>query len=364
MRLHKKKEGGNAAMKHYIGCDAHKKYSVFVTVNEHGQSGSVERVEHDRQLYRKYLTYLPPASPIAIESVGNWYWMIEEMEKAGHRPILVNPKKAKLLMGQINKTDKLDARGLAMLNLNGSLPAVWIPPAELRDQRELVRMRMSFVAIRTKLKNRIQATLGKYALTIEVSDVFGKQGRLLLKEVLKELPPETQRSMEEHLKLLDQVSQQIEEIEKRVQQIVALTPQMQLLKTLPGVGNILAITIALEIGEVSRFPDAMHLASYAGTVPRINSSGGKTYYGKVRTDINHYLKWAYVEAASGIAAQAKRLEGRHVVTLLRRIQEHKGHPKAIVAVARHLAEASYCMLKNSSPYQEPGKKRTVSTSRG
>jgi transposase len=351
-------------MKHYIGCDAHKKYSVFVTINEKGQSSSAERVEHDRELYRKYLGCLPPGSPIAIESVGNWYWMIDEMEKAGHSPVLVNPKKAKLLMGNINKTDKLDARGLALLNLHGSLPAVWIPPAELRDQRELVRMRMSFVAIRTRLKNRIQATLAKYALNIDASDTFGQKGRVLLEQAIQELPPETRCSMAEHLELLDQVNQQIKKTETRILQIVALTPQMQLLKTLPGVGNILAITIALEIGDINRFPDAMHLASYCGTVPRVNSSGGKTYYGQVRKDINHYLKWAFVEAASGIAAKAKHLEGRHVVTLLNRIQSHKGHPKAIVAVARHLAEASYCMLKKDSPYQEPGTRRTVSTSQG
>jgi len=113
-------------MKHYIGSDAHKKYSVFVTMSESGKASSPERVEHDRELYRKYLHCLPAASPIAIESVGNWYWMIEEMEKAGHKPILVNPRKAKLLLGNYNKTDKLDAKGLALLNLNGSLPAVWI----------------------------------------------------------------------------------------------------------------------------------------------------------------------------------------------------------------------------------------------
>jgi transposase len=351
-------------MNNYIGCDAHKKYSVFVTINESGQCSSAERVGHERELYRKYLTCLPPESPIAIESVGNWYWMIDEMERAGHQPILVNPKKAKLLMGHINKTDKLDARGLAMLNLHGTLPAVWIPPAELRDQRELVRMRMSFVSIRTKLKNRIQATLAKYALSIDASDIFGKKGRVLLNQAIQALPPETLLSMQEHLKLLDQVSLQISQIEIRIREIVELTPQMLLLKSLPGVGNILAITIALEIGDISRFPDAMHLASYCGTVPRINSSGGKTYYGQVRTDINHYLKWAFVEAASGIAAQAKHLEGRHVVVLLNRIQSHKGHSKAIVAVARHLAEASYCMLRKGSPYQEPGTMRTVSTSQG
>lgn len=352
-------------MKYYIGCDAHKKYSVFSIVNESGKAAAPERIEHDKELYRKYLKCLPPGSPIAIESVGNWYWMIEAMEQAGHQPILVNPRKAKLLMGQINKTDKLDARGLAMLNLNGSLPEVWIPPAELRDQRELSRMRMSMVGVRTQFKNRIHATLAKYAIVIEeVSDIFGKRGRLLLNQAIKELPPETRNSVEEQLKLLDQVSGQIEQIEGHIREVVKETPTMQIIKSLPGVGDILAIVIALEIGNVERFASAEHLASYSGTVPRVSSSGGKTHYGRVRQDVNHYLKWAYIEAANCIALQQDRNTGRHVVELLKRIQKQKGYPKAAVAVGRHLAEATYCMLKRNEPYHEPNLKKTVLSSQG
>jgi transposase len=352
-------------MNYYTGCDAHKKYSVFVTINEGGNVGKFERVEHDKELYRKYLNYLPTGSRIAIESVGNWYWMIEEMEKAGHQPVLVHPGKAKLLMGHINKTDKLDAKGLALLNLNGSLPAVWIPPAELRDQRELSRMRMAMVQVRTKFKNRIQSTLAKYAITLdeEVSDVFGKKGRLLLSEAIKELPPETRLSMEQELKLLDYVMSQIAQIEERIHKVVAMTPEMKLLKTLPGIGDILAIIIALEIGDIDRFPTAEKLASYAGTVPRVSSSGGKTYYGRVRPDVNHYLKWAFIEAANCISLHHKRMEGRHVVALLRKM-EKKGHPKAMSALARHLAEAAYIMLKNKAPYHEPRKYKAVSSSQG
>lgn len=352
-------------MKYYIGDDAHKKYSVFRTVDEKGNVGSPERVTHDKELYRKYLSTLPPCSPIAIESVGNWYWMIEAMEKAGHKPILVNPAKAKLLMGNINKTDKLDAKGLAILNLNGSLPAVWIPPAELRDQRELSRMRMSFVEVRTKYKNRIHATLAKYAIVIDsVSDLFGKQGRILLEGAIRELPPETRKSVEEQLILLDQVSGQIEQIEKHIREVVEMTPMMQLIKTLPGVGDLLAIVIALEIGTVERFASAQHLASYSGTVPRVSSSGGKTHHGQVRTDVNHYLKWAFIEAASCINLQQHKIQGRHVMELLTRVQKQRGYPKAAVAVGRHLAEATYCMLKHNEPYHEPNLKRTVLSSQG
>jgi transposase len=151
----------------YAGCDAHKHYSVFAFHGEKGPLGRPVRVEHDRESFRRFLRGLPEKTPIAVETIGFWYWLIDAMEEAGHNPILTNAGKAKARMGQTNKTDKLDAGGLAMLLKNGTLPGVWIPPKELRDQRELPRMRMALVRMRTTLKNRILATLANYSIEIE-----------------------------------------------------------------------------------------------------------------------------------------------------------------------------------------------------
>ncbi len=124
-------------------------------------------------------------SPVAVETIGNWYWIVDEIEAAGCVPKLVHARKAKLMMGEINKTDKLDARGFNRLQRAGTLPTVWIPPGELRDQRDLPRTRMVLVRQRTQLKNRIHATLAKYALhDLEVSDLFGVRGRALLRQRL------------------------------------------------------------------------------------------------------------------------------------------------------------------------------------
>jgi transposase len=307
------------------------------------------------------LKSLPPGSQIAVESVGNWYWLIDEMEDAGHMPALVHPAKAKLMMGQVNKTDKLDARGLAILARNGTLPEVWNPPGELRDQRELPRMRMAMSQVRTKFKNRIHSALAKYGIVLdEASDLFIGKGRKLLEKSLDELPPETRLSVQEQLRLLDQVKQFIKTTEKRISAVIKINPTMQLLQTIPGVGPILSIVIALEVGNIDRFARAEKLASYAGKVPRVNSSGGKTYYGKVRPDVNRYLKWAFTEAANAIVLQQKRRPDSHVVRLYQRVYKHKGHTKAITAVGRHLAEATYWMLKNNEPYREPQRKRLVS----
>ena len=119
------------------------------------------------------------------------------------------------------------------------------------------------------------------------------------------------------------------------------TPDIQLLMTLPGVGFILAVVIGLEVGAVGRFARAEKLAAYAGTTPRVHAGGGKTRFGPLRPDVNRYLKWAFIEAANAICIHRPRRPRRHVSRLYERIARRKGHSKAIGAVARHLAEATY-----------------------
>ncbi|MFQ5794423.1 MAG: IS110 family transposase [Candidatus Bipolaricaulia bacterium] len=268
-----------------------------------------------------------------------------------------------MMMGAINKTDKLDARGINQLQRSGTLPTVWIPPAEIRDARDLPRTRMVLTRERTRLKNRIHATLAKYALTIrEVSDIFGVRGRVLLAERIEQLPPQTQYATERLLEQLRAVDQQIQAFEERMEAVFhqTPTPQIKWVMSLPGVGFILGVVIISEVGDVDRFPSAGHLASYAGTTPRVHASGGKVRHGRVRQDVNRYLKWAYVETANAVCRHRNRpgWRQRHVSQLYERIKRRKGHLKAIGAVSRHLAEATYWMLKKEEGYRDPMKTRT------
>jgi transposase len=168
----------------YIAFDAHKRYTLASVTRPDGRLVREQRLAHERGAFQQFLARCEPGSPVALEPVGNWYWIVDEIEGAGCIPKLVHARKAKLMMGQINKTDKLDARGLNTLQRNGTLPTVWIPPGELRDQRELPRTRMALVRQRTQLKNRLHATLAKYALhDLEVTDLFGVRGRQLLRQL-------------------------------------------------------------------------------------------------------------------------------------------------------------------------------------
>jgi len=347
-------------MKEYIALDCHKHYSL--AEREEVASGRVvhSRIEHRRGAIREFLADAEPGTVVALEATGNWYWIVQEIEEAKLKAALVHPRKAKLMSGMINKTDKLDVHGFNVLQRNQTLPTVWIPPGELRDQRELTRTRMVLSRQRTRLKNRLHATLSKYALVgCEYSDRFGKAARQELERLLGELPEQTCWSSQLLLEQLDFVTSQLDRHEERLEQILKISPSMQLLRSLPGVGLILSAVMALEIGDVSRFASAQRLASYCGTTPRVSASGGKIRWGKVRDDVNRYLKWALVEAANVVVLNQRRWRSRHVVLLYERLKERKGHAKAIGAVARHLAESAWHVLSRGQKYRDPAMARVA-----
>ena len=344
-------------MSHYrVGCDAHRRYSQFAILDQDGQLQHQARVDHEPGAIHAFLENLPEGTPVALETVGNWYWIADEIEAAGCVALLTHAAKAKVMMGNVNKTDQLDAKGLAKLLHLDSLPTVWLPPGEIRDERELHRTRMALSKLRTALKNRIHATLAKYGITTaEHSDIFVGAGKVWLETALSRLPPETGRCVAQELEALDSLQGQIAQLEQRIRDRIALTPSVQLLKTLPGIGDILAIVIEREIGSIDRFDTSGRLTSYAGVVPTVHASGGKTRFGHMRKSSNQYLKWAFIEAANVVVRHRHHpaWKTKYVCRVYDQVCQRKGHAVAVGAVARHLAEAAFWILKRQQPYRPP-----------
>jgi transposase len=346
----------------YIAFDSHKRYTLASVEEMKDGRISEKRIEHSRGNIREFLDRFDPGSAVAVETVGNWYWIVDEIEAAGMLPKLVHSRKAKMMLAMVNKTDRLDARGLNRLQRTGTLPTVWIPPGELRDKRELFRTRMVFSNQCTRLKNRIHATLSKYGLSIETaSDAFGKRGRKELLEHFQALPSHTNFAAHQLLEQIEVLKEQIHRFELRMRDVFGPTKDLRLVTSSPGIGFILGVVILSEVGDIERFPSVEHFASYAGTTPRVHASGGKVRYGQLRSDVNRYLKWAFVEAANTICSNRHRQPYRHVSRIYERIRDRKGHQKAIGSVARHLAEATYWILKKKEPYREPSKRLVSST---
>lgn len=337
-----------------IAFDSHKRYTHCCVQDAGGKIIAEARIPHERGSITGYLKRFTPGSSVAVETIGNWYWIVDEIEAAGMIPLLTHARKAKVMMGCVNKTDRLDARGLCRLQQAGTLPTVWIPSGALRDKRDLPRTRMFFVSQRVCLKNRVHATLAKYGVDVrDVSDIFGKKGRLALDGRLKLMPEHSRFMAQIELGRIDDLENQISVIDSKMREEFEETEDIRLLRTIPGIGFIFGVVISLEVGDIGRFGGADRLASYAGTTPKVHSSGGKTRYGSLRSDVNRYLKWSYCEAANVICMNRRSKPHLHVSKLYERIRARKGHQKAIGAVARHLAEATYWVLTKKEVYKEP-----------
>jgi len=241
-------------MKKYIGCDMHKKYSVFVTMDEHGHLSEPRKVANDSLELDSYLKTVEEATPVAVEASGSWYWFVDWLEQAGLDVRLVNPLEAKKRMAGRHKTDPRDAAGLAMLLRNGTLPEVWIPPAERRDLRGLLRTRLALRRHTTILKNRVHGAVRRYGQWEpgEAKNLFAGKGRVQLSVYVGALPPETRIATRHEWQLIDEVEQHIQELEKRIRLGIGQLGYVRLLRSLPGVGEILSAAIYLEIGEVHR----------------------------------------------------------------------------------------------------------------
>jgi len=350
-----------------VGCDLHKKYAVFVAMDERGKASPAVTVPCDSLELSSHLHRYPPGTPMAVEASGSWYWFIDLVEAAELDARLVHPLEAKKRMGGRNKNDRLDAKGLAMLLLNGTLPEVWIPPAPLRDLRGLVRSRLALRRHTTTLKNRIHGALRRYGQYEpgEAKDLFQGKGRVQLSVYVGALPPETRLATRHEWELVDEAERHIEELEKRIHLGIGQLGYVRLLKSLPGVGDILSAAIYLEVGAVDRFPVAARLASYSGLTPTVHESGGKRRMGPTSRQANIYLKWAFVEAANCIVRHKHRYADRHVVHLYDRLRaKGKNHSQAAVAMARHLAEATWWILTKKQPYREPAPATMSSSENG
>ncbi|MEJ1933071.1 IS110 family transposase [Nostoc sp. NIES-2111] len=351
----------------YIGCDAHRKFSVFVRVDGQGRASAPERVEHEHEAMRDYLGRLPAGSEIALEASGSWYWLVDVMEESGLSVHLANPLEAKRRMRGRNKTDALDAMGLAYLLKDGRLPEVWIPASSLLDLRGLMRTRLGLRQTQTSVKSRISSAINRYGLkqNLEMAgDLYAGKGRLQLALMIQQLPPSTRLATQAEWDWVDQCEKHIQKLEDSICRQLHEDVNTKLLKSIPGVGRILSATILLEVGQAERFPSAGHLASYAGLVPRVFASGGKTRHGSTPQDCNHYLKWAFIEAANCTVWNSRKYKDHHVGQLYAKVRSRSNHGKAAVAVARHLAEASWHILSKQQLYREPAPLAVSSSANG
>ena len=285
-----------------------------------------------------------------IESMTGARIVHDTLEQQGWSVEIADAQKVKGLAPLACKTDKIDSKVLAVLSHRDLVPAIWLPDPSVREERELARFRLHLVKHKSALKCRIHSTLINFGKPCPVTDLFGLEGRRLLQRL--QVPEPWRGNITASIELIDDLERQIAEINRRLKEGHAEHPYVPLLLTVPGIGWVLAFTIAAEIGEIERFPSPEKLAGYTGLCPRVNQSGEKDRRGPLTKHGPTYLRWALLEAtmhALRHPAYAERYQRTK-----RRLGKQRGAKVAQVDLARRLAHSIWHMLSRKEKFAPRG----------
>lgn len=367
------------------GVDVHKK-TVVACLMISGQGGRVNRQIRTYGTTTGELLLLMDwlqsegCTHVAMESTGVYWKPLYNILEGSFDLLVVNAHHLKTVPGR--KTDVRDAEWIADLLRHGLLRASFIPPAPQRELRDLTRHRTTLVMDRARIVNRIQKVLedANIKLGDVVSDITGVSARSMLEALiagvsdshelaglargrLKAKHEQLVKALQgrftahhafllaEHLGHLDYLDESIERVTAEIEaRLAEQNADVELLDTIPGINERTASLLLAEIGaDMSRFPSARHLASWAGICPGNNESAGKRYSGQTRK-ANKWLRQALMEAAHG----AVRTKDCYLSAQYRRLAGRRGKKRALVAVAHSILTIVYYVLKRQQPYRELG----------
>ncbi len=277
-----------------------------------------------------------------MEAVGNSQWFEGMLAELGHELWIGDAARIRRLVVRQQKTDRRDARHILDLLLDGRFPRLWVPSAEMRDVRQLLRHRQKLVELRTQVKNQLQHLALNQGVRRK-RRLWSLAGRAVLEQL--PLAGWTARRRSDLLAMLDQMNVHIAELDSAVRAEAERRSEVRLLMTHPGVGPVVGLAYVLTLGPVSRFPRGKQVASYLGLIPSEHSSGGRQKLGSISRQGNTMMRTLLVEAAQNAARFDEPLRRDY-----RRLAARKHKALAKVMVARKLAVRMYWMLRNQQPY--------------
>jgi transposase len=326
-----------------VGVDLHKRVAQVAVLDSEGEV-SQYRFDTATQDMAQFFAQLPMQTSVAVEASATWWWFVDLLERLDHRPVLSHPKQTTAIAAAKLKNDRVDAARLAMLLRADLLPAVWIPPAVLREARELIRHRVYLTQLRTRLRNTLQSMLARRNLRpVGAPRWTSVQG--LRELAVLPLPVAPARIRDNCFELLHVLDAQIRTLDVQLTREWNEDPRIRRLTSVPGIGPFIATVLVLEVGDVHRFPSAKHLASYVGLTPRIRASAERVRIGHISKEGNRLLRWVLVLAATQAARRPGPLRAWY-----RAVQKRRGRNLARVALARRLTEIVYQLWKTETTF--------------
>lgn len=333
--------------KHYCGIDLHARSMYLCILDSDGNIVLHRNCKTDPE---RFLALIAPYSDeliVGVECIFCWYWLADLCAAEGISFVLGHALYMKAIHGGKAKNDKIDAHKIAALLRGGMFPLAYVYPAEMRATRDLLRRRMYLMRQRADLLAHIQNTNSQYNLPEIGKKLAYKKHRVGVAERFAE--EAVQKSVQVDLDLIDYLDRQLNALELYLSATAkSHDPNaLYLLRSVPGVGKILALVILYEIHDITRFPRLQQFVSYCRLVKCAKESAGKRYGYTGKKIGNAYLKWAFSEAA------VLFLRGNpEAQRYLSRLERKHGKAKALTILAHRLGRAVYHMLRRGTAFDQ------------
>ena len=331
-------------MKAYVGIDLHSTNSVIGIIDEDNQQLFLKKLPNKlEQILLVLEEFKKIIIGIVVESTYNWYWLVDGLLENNYKVHLSHPCGNVQYSGLKHSDDKKDSLWLANLLRLDILKEGYIYPKQDRPVRDLLRRRVMFVQQRTaqilSFQSMITRNLGIKKSSNDIKKMNVEEATLLFED------PHLLVMARCYLEMINSLTTQIQIMEKEIIGVAKLKKEFEYLLTITGIGNILALTIMFEVGDIGRFIKVGHYSSYCRCVSSIRKSNDKKKGEGNRKNGNKYLSWAYVEAAN--------FSRRYSEDAQRFYQRKKSKTNEIVAtkaLANKLARASYYIMRDKVPY--------------
>lgn len=333
-------------MSAYVPIDLHRHRSVVMHMADDGEVLGWARIANDPEALVAEVLKAGESPEVAIEATYGWYWAVDALQSAGANVHLVAPSKVGAFDNRRVKNDQRDCQLLGDLLRANMLPEAWISTPQVRQWRELVRYRAKMVGLRTGLKTQVHAVLAKHGIQVPVSDLFGVGGRELLGHLVRDDPRFRSaygQRVESLLVLIDGFDHEIDEVSSSIAHTFRDHAGYRAIQAIDGVGPVIAAIFVAEIGDVTRFSSAAHLASWCGLTPRHRESDTTIKRGPITKQGCRLVRWAAVEAAQKLRTGSVLHQRREHLA-----EQRNSRKIAKVAIARRIVTLVYYGLRDGN----------------
>jgi transposase len=334
----------------YVGIDWAYRRAAWCALSASGELVDEGAVAADEGGLARLVLKLGTDVNACVEMMSGAIWVRDQLALAGWHVQIAHARKVRDIAPLACKTDKIDARVLAELVRRDLVPELWVPSLDDRALRERLRRRMHLVRMRASAMNRIFGLQTQWGLRISLTRLRAPDAMTLLEQ--QGMPAVWRRSIAEALDVIDLLDARITPLDQQLRPLARADARVVLLDTIPGIGDLLGLTLASEIGDVARFASPRKLIGYAGLAPKINQSGDRSRTGALSKAGSRTLRWAAVEAAQHAWRPSNPWHQLYVDVVAR-----AGKNPAKAAVARKILIAAWHVLSRQQPFKPAAPRR-------